>query len=581
MSSNSIEPVLVAVIGSRLEAITKEIGETMLRTSRSPIFSEARDFVTAVFDHDCRLVAQTHYIPVLAAATPYAQRAIAKAFEGDIHEGDVFILNDPYEGNNHAPDISITRPVFLNGELCFWAMAKGHHADVGGGGVAGYNPAARNAWEEGLRIPPLKLVDRGRLRSDVWNMILRNVHLTFLVDGDLRCQIGATAIGERGLKALLAKYGKATLDAAIEQLLNASEMEVRTEIGRIPDGVYTAERAIDHDGIEKDKLVTVRLQVTVKGDTITFDYSHSDPQAKGYINSTLPNTVSATHLGLFASLSPDIHYNDGATRPIVVVAPQGSLLNPNEPAPTTACTLSTAETITETCWLALAQAIPGQVQAVWARWCAPATMGWNPYTGRFFADIHFISKGGGGATEGYDGWDHIGTVVCLGGLRSPDPELHELTSPYQLLDYEYLPDSGGPGRWRGGMGVKYRWKVLADEITCANFGSGIRPETAPVGIEGGLGTAHSRLRIVHQDGSEQAVDCNSFYTLRRGDVFEIYSAGGGGFGDPRRRPVERVVADVRDGLVSPVIARDVYGIVIDPLTLAVDEAATRKLRAAA
>lgn len=578
MSKTPIDPVIIAVIGNRLDAITKEIGETMLRTSRSPIFSEARDFVTSMFDRHCRLIAQTHYIPVIGASTPFGQRAIAEAFGDDIHEGDVFILNDPYRGNNHPPDITITRPVFWEGKLCYWAMAKGHHADVGGGGVVGYNPASRDIWDEALVLPPLKLVERGRLRSDVFGMILANVRVPFLVDGDLKCQIGATAIGERGLKGLLAKYGMETLDGAIEEILSASDAQVRREIARIPDGIYTAERRIDHDGIDKDKMPLVKVTMTVAGDTIDFDFTGSNPQVRGFLNSPIANTVGATHLALFACMNPDIRYNDGAGRAVTVVAPQGSIVNPLPPAPTTACTVPTAETICEVCWLALAQAIPGQAQAPWARWCAPATMGIDPRTGRFFADIHFISKGGGGATEGYDGWDHIGTVVCLGGVRSPDPELHELVSPYRLLDYEYQPDSAGAGQWRGGFGVTYRWEVLADGIPCANFGSGVRPETAPVGIAGGHGAPPYRLRLVHSDGSTQAVDCNSFYTLNKGDVFEISSSGGGGFGDPRLRPVAKVLADIRDGLVSPRMAASEYGVIVDPATLAVDDAATARAR---
>lgn len=578
MKAAPIDPVVVAVIGNRLDAITKEIGESMLRTSRSPIFSEARDFVTAIFDQRCNLVAQTHYIPVIGGSTPFSQKAISDAFGDDIHEGDVFILNDPYSGNNHPPDVTVTRPVFWKGKLCYWATAKGHHVDVGGGGVAGYNPTAKDVWEEATRVPPLKLVDAGRLRQDVYNMILLNVRVPFLVDGDLKCQIGATAVGERGIKGLLEKYGLELLDSAVAELMKSSEVQVRREIGRIPDGVYRSERKIDHDGIDKDRMPTIRVAVTVKGEKISFDFSGSDPQVRGFVNSPIANTVSSAHLAFFACLNPDIRYNGGAVRPIEVIAPAGTIVNPVAPAPCTACTVPTCETICEACWLALAQAIPSQTHAMWARWCAPATMGIDPRTGRFFADIHFISKGGGGPTEGYDGWDHIGTVVCLGGLRSPDPELHELISPYLLLNYEYLPDSAGAGEWRGGYGVHYRWKVLADGIPCANFGSGLRPETAPLGIAGGGGAPPHRLSLTHPNGSVDTIDCNTFYTLNNGDVFDICSSGGGGFGDPRKRPVAKVLADVKDGLVAPSIAAKDYGVIVDPKSLALDEAATVRAR---
>ena len=206
--------IRISVIGNRLDAISKEIGQTMLRTSRSPIFSEARDFVTAIFDSKARLVAQTAYIPVLMGALPYALRSIAATFAGDVHDGDVFILNDPYRGNNHPPDITIAKPVFHAGTLAFWSVSKGHHADVGGGGVAGYNPTARVVWEEGIRIPPAKLYQRGVPNRSLWDTILLNVHLPFLVEGDLQCQVGAVTIGERSLKSLLSKYGRPTLESA-------------------------------------------------------------------------------------------------------------------------------------------------------------------------------------------------------------------------------------------------------------------------------------------------------------------------------------------------------------------------------
>lgn len=484
-TESKINPILVAVIGNRFDAITKEIGETMLRTSRSPIFSEARDLVTAVFDKHCRLVAQTAYIPILMGALPFVVKAIAEHFQGDIHEGDVFILNDPFSGNNHPPDINVVKPVFWEGELQFWSVSKGHHADVGGGGVAGYNPNAKSIYEECLRIPPTRLYHKGQYQKDVWNFILNNVFLTFLVEGDLHCQVGACKIGERGLHGLLGKYGPDVLYDAINELFDASERQMRAQIAKIPDGTYYAERYIDHDGINKDKMIKVAVNITVKGDDITFDLSPSDPQTPGYVNSTLPNTSSACYLSLVTAINPEARINEGAMRPVNIIAPEGLVVNAKHPAPTTCCTITTAATIIEANWLALAQSIPMQAQAGWGRWCSPTTVGFNTRTGRPFADIHFMCKGGGGATYGYDGWDHIGVVVCSGGLRSPDPELHEMVNPYFLLQYEYWPDSAGAGQWRGGMGVIYRWRVDAPNIPAANFGGGLRDETAPFGLAGG------------------------------------------------------------------------------------------------
>lgn len=578
MSGARLDPILLSVISNRLDSITKEMGQTMLRTSRSPIFSEARDFVTAVYDCQLRLVAQTAYIPVLLAATPWAVRSIAETYMDDIHAGDVFILNDPYHGNNHPPDFTVAKPVYIDGTLRFWSVTKGHQADTGGGGAAGYHPEARDVWDEGLRIPPAKLYERGKLNRGMWEMIVSNVRLRFLVEGDLHCLVGAASVGERSLTALTRKHGAATVEQAIEELLDTSEKRMREEIRRIPNGCYSAERCIDNDGVVHDRRVVIRVKVDVRDDDVVFDYSESDGQVPGYVNSPYANTASATYLTLFTVVDPDLPHNEGAMRPVSIVAPLGGVLNPLEPAPTTACTVLTDETITEAGWLALSQAVPERVQAAWGRWCAPATTGMNPRTKRPFGEIHFLSKGGGGATAGFDGWDHIGTAVCLGGLRSPDPELHELVNPYFLEQLEYRPDSAGAGQWRGGMGVIYRWRVDANDIACANFGSGTLPETAPFGLCGGRSAPPNRQIFLSADDGEETATVNSMSRLSRGQRVEILSSGGGGFGDPLTRAIEQVVADVADGLVSLESARREYGVVIEPATLTVDEKETARLR---
>lgn len=576
-SATPIDPIQVSVISNRLDAISKEIGLTMLRTSRSPIFSEARDFVTGIFDKELRLVAQTAYIPVLMGALPYAVKSIAESFSGDINEGDVFILNDPYRGNNHPPDITIAKPVFFNGEIQFWSVCKGHHADVGGGGVAGYNPGAKSVWEECIRIPPAKLHMAGKLNRSLWDTILINVHLPFLVEGDLNCQVGACTIGERSLLALLKKYGPDKIYNAIEAIFTASETQMQAVIRQVPNGVFKAERLIDHDGINKDRMIAVRVALKVEDETLTFDFSDSDPQAAGYVNSTLPNTASSAFLALFTSIGSEVRFNQGALRALDVIAPAGTVVNASEPAPVTGCTIASAQAIIEAVWLALSQTVPEKVDACWSRWCAPASMGFNPRTGRPFGDIHFMSKGGAGASKGLDGWDHLGTVVCAGGLRAPDPELHELVNPYTVLQYEYWPDSFGAGEWRGGVGTIYRWRVEADGIAVANFGGGNRPETVPFGLEGGMAAPPHQLYL-HKNGDVITVDAESFYAFDTGDIFEIYESGGGGYGDPKKRQIDKVREDVINGLVSIEKASEDYGVVIDPETFEVDNAETRKRR---
>lgn len=564
MEHKRCDPVSVAVISNRLSAITKEMGQVMLLTSRSPIFSESRDFVTAIFDAQGRLVAQTSYIPVLLGAIPFAMTAIRQRFkEEELHDGDVIVANDPYQGNSHLPDVTVARPVFHQGRLAFWAVAKGHQADLGGAGVAGYNPRARSVWEEGLRLPPVKLYSRGEYQRDLWDLILLNVKSRYLVEGDLHCQIGATARGGVALIEILDRYGQSVVAEAIDSFLEATRQKMASAIKKIPDGFYSGERGLDNDGIEMDRHPYVRVDIRVEGEELTFDFSRSDPQTAGYVNSPFANTASVCFQSLFACIGASIPINFGSLEPIKIIAPEGSIVNCLPPAPTTACTLLTCAAILEAIWLALAQAIPKQVQAGWGRRCAPMTAGKNPHTGRPFVCTHHNCKGGSGATEGYDGWSHTGPVSNMGGSRATDPEIFELAYPYRLLEYELAPDTAGSGKWRGGFGAVLRWLVESPQVECVTVGSGALEETRSFGLFGAKPGSIPTMRIVSRDGKRRELAANSVHEISEGDIFEIVSQGGGGFGDPLERSPELVRDDVRDGLVSAERALQDYGVVLD------------------
>lgn len=579
MGIDKLDPITLSVLVNRFESVCSEMGETMLRTSHSPIFSEARDFVTGIFDAQGRMIAQKPYIAVLAGALPYCMKAIIDFYDGDIQDGDVILTNDPYlGGNNHMPDFTVARPIFSGDEIIFWAVAKGHMADTGSEGCCGYNPEAATIWQEGIRIPPSKIYKQGRFNRSIWNLLLNNVKMQSLFEGDLNCLVGATTVGERKLKRGMQSSGIRTLLQAVDQIIEATEKHMREEIRKIPDGEYTAERCMDHDGFNRDKMVKVKLKIKVAGDRILFDFTGSDPQVQGPINSTEANTFSSVCLALFMTIDPDIRKNGGALLPIELIAPPGSVVNCQEPASCTASTICGTATIVECVWLALSQAVPELTQACWGRWSAPATMGFNERTGRLFGDIHFMSKGGAGATLGYDGWNHLGVVSCAGGLRSPDPELHELVTPYKILQYEYLTDSCGPGKWRGGMGTAYKWMVDGDGILSDNFGDGLTTETGPFGIVGGKGGKPSSLLVTRPDGSTEDPEVHKFVTLNKGDVYSIQGSGGGGYGNPFERPIDKVIDDVLDELISIESAREDYGVVLDSETMQVNMEETQQLR---
>jgi N-methylhydantoinase B len=582
MTQPQDDPISVAVISNRLTAITREMGQIMLLTSRSPIFSESRDFVTAVFDARGRLIAQTSYIPVLLGAIPFALEAIRNRFPAEeLQPGDVIVANDPYLGNSHLPDVTIARPVFYRGALAFWAVTKGHQADLGGAGVAGYNPHAKTVWEEGLRLPPMKLYSKGEYQRDLWDFILLNVKSRHLVEGDLHCQIGATTRGEEGLLELMDRSGAEAVAAAMDAYIAATEKSMTAGIKKMPNGLYRGESFLDNDGIDMETAPGIRVAVKVEDETLTFDFDGSDPQTRGFVNSPFANTASVCFQALFACIGAAIPINFGSLRPIRIVAPEGSIVNCRPPAPTTASTLVTCAAIAEAIWIALAEAIPSQTQSGWGRRCAPMSAGTNPRTGRAFVCTHHNCKGGSGATEGYDGWNHTGPVSNMGGSRATDPEIFELAYPYRLFEYELAPDTGGPGQWRGGTGAVLRWRVESPDVQCVTVGSGMLEKTRAFGLFGGKAGSLPIMRIVDSGGAMRKLPLNQFSKVKEGDVFELVSQGGGGFGDPFKRSPERVRDDVANGLVSMEKAAQEYGVVIERRgpDIVMEQDATAKKRA--
>lgn len=574
-----VDPILVSVLDSRFSSIAEEMGRSLMRTSRSPIFSEARDFVTAIFSGDLKLVAQKDYIPILAGALPVAMKYIAEAYHGDVHPGDIFIHNDAYAGGNHLPDANIAKPIFHKGELVFWAVTKGHLADIGGRGIAGYDPSARTIWDDGLVIPSCKLYDGGKYNRSVWDLIGRNSKAPELVLGDIACEVGAVTIAERRLIELIERYGIDTLYAAIDEIIAATERETRERIRAIPDGVYSAEKSIDHDAINRERPVTVRVKITKHADEITVDYSGSDPQVEGYVNSTWANTYSTTYLPIFYILpGGDVKRNEGSLRPIKIIAPEGTWLNPRFPAPVTLCTCSPSECIAEAIWLALSKAGRQYTVASPGKLCKECLLGYNPRTKRVFAGINFsMSTKGGGGREGYDGWPAEGAANNLGQMRWPDFEMMELIWPVRYLQHEQIMDSEGAGQYIGSWAHMCKILYLTD-CSAVRGDGGMRDFACPTGLYSGADAKPNWVRIHRVTGRIDNIDCGSFYEYRAGDWQEHYIQEGAGFGNPYEREPEKVRENVRDELVSIDRARKVYGVVIDPTSLELDIEATKQRR---
>ena len=539
------DPITVAVVQNRLDTIALEMAEVMLRTSMSQILNASRDFSTAILDVDCQLVAQGEGIPVHISALPIAGAAVRDYFGEEIAEGDIFALNDPYFGGSHIPDITVILPIFHDSKLRFYAVNRAHHSDVGGPTHGGYNPAASEIYHEGLRIPPLKLYDRGVPRRDLLQMLSANVRHPENFLGDLNAQFGSVKIAAQRIQALLERYGPEGLTRCVDEVLHSTETQVRKMISQWPDGVYKGESLVDDDGFDS-KMIPIRATVTVKGDTMTIDLSESSPQVTGFINSAYANTRSLAHAAIMYMAPFDIPKNEGSMRPVTVVAPKGLIVNPNPPAPVTMSTNHCGEEIIEAVFKAMAPAVPEAVNAGFSRRLRFAIIGTDPRTGRRFIWHFFLGRGGGGASQGFDGWPNVGEINVAGGIRSPSVELTEERFPFFIKYYELRPNSGGDGTWRGGSGTLVEMVYEgADGARLNTAGDGtVNP---PYGLFGGQPGMTHIYRLV-SDGSERVLGSKeSGVVVKPGDRIVCNSAGGGGYGDPKQRAQSQREWDLKNG----------------------------------
>jgi N-methylhydantoinase B len=559
MKKAKIDPIHLSVLQRRLKSITEEMGLTLLRTTRSPILNEARDFVTGLYDAKGRMLEQTEYIPVLAFALQPACEHVLRFFGDDIQPGDVILHNDVFSGGNQNNDVAVFKPIFHGKKLVAWAACKGHQADIGGAVRGGYNPEAREVWQEALRIPAVKIYERGRLRRDVWNLIFANIRLK-IVEEDIKAQVGGCTVGERGYLALVERFGRLRLESLLERLFDSTESMVRKEIRAIPDGTYRGESWAFYDGVTEGSKMKIALAVTVRGDEVMFDFTGSSPQTPGFVNAPYSATASALMLTFLMLVNPDIPHNDGILRPIRIVNPEGSFLNARFPAATTFGNSLTGPT-SDAIFRAFSQALPKMVTAGWNRFLGFAVSGHDPRHDRPYVDILFLSlKGGSGATWGADGYDHIGLINCAGGILAQDYEMFEIHDPHFLVKHEYLADSAGAGRWRGGLGVETEFVMRGENVTGVAFGDGVEEEARAFGFFGGKAGSGNAITLRYPNGETRIAKTKEIIRgIPQGTVFHQLAGGGGGYGDPRERPRELVAADVRNGVVSIEAAREDYG----------------------
>lgn len=546
--------VTVSVVQHRLSAIVAEMGEAMLRTAYSQILNSSRDFSTALCDAGGRLLAQAEHVPIHVGALPWAVRSVQAFFAGRIRAGDLYLVNDPYHGGSHLPDLTVVLPVFTpahgdaGGRLVCWTVNRAHQSDIGGATHGSYNAAATEIWQEGLRVPPLKLYDAGAERDDVLTMVATNVRHSRDFLGDLRASMGSARLGERRLLRLVDEYGVDVLLEAAREVLDGTERRTRACIRPWRDGVYRGEAVLDDDG-HGAVDIAVRATVTKRGDNLTVDLRRSDPQVTGFVNSSLPNTMSAVHLAIAYLIDPDIPKNDGTFRPVTVLTREGTIVHPRPPAPVTLCTNHSGQEICEAVLKALAPACPERAVAGWSRRFRIAIRGIDPRSGRPFIWHLFHARPGGGASAAGDGWPTAGEGQAAGGLKFGSVEVTEVRFPLRLERHEFRPNSGGDGQFRGGVGSHLRMRVEIAEPAVANTaGDGVRH--APYGLFGGRDGAVHRYRLISRRRTRVLRTKEVGIPVLPGDVFHIDSSGGGGYGPPARRDPGARAADLENGFVT-------------------------------
>ncbi len=554
---SNIDPILLSVYARTFKSITDEMSMSVEQTARSPILCEAKDFVTGLYDAEGNMLEQTENLPILAFSLAPVCKYLVEYFGDDINEGDVIFHNDVFSMGNQNNDVAVFKPIFHQGELVAWSAVKGHQADIGGNVPGGYNPRATEVWQEALRIPPIKVFDKGKVRQDVWDLIFANIRLE-IVQHDMRAQMGACTVGERRLLDLLEKYGRESFDSHKAALFEATRKMMEAEIATIPEGAYSGEGYVYFDGHNLGTKFTIRVTVTISGGHITFDYSDTDAQTDGFVNGTYTSSASAAILTFLQMVNPDIPHNQGMVEPIEMIIPEGTILNASYPKATTfgnhLCPPN-ADAIIR----ALAPVIPDRVTAGWNNLLASLTTGLDEEKGEDYVDIGFMGlKGGSGAMHGVDGYDHIGMIDASGGILDQDYEMFEQQTPHLLTRHEYLMDSAGAGQWRGGIGIQTEFIIGSENTQLVTFGDG---DFEPAfGLFGGGDGTLNEIRLTYPDGQEVVPKNKDLIEgVPKGTVYHQLAGGGGGYGDPTKRDRAVLAREIRNGMISPAAARADYG----------------------
>ena len=553
MQASAMDPVTVEVVRNKLDGIANEMELTLLKSSFSPIVKEGLDASASLFTLDGETLAQAIAIPIHLATLMPCVGAILKEFPLDrMRPGDTYLMNDPYLGGTHLPDIAVVMPVFHHGRPIALAATMTHHQDVGGMAPGSIPTNATEVFQEGIRLPPLKLRDGDAFNDTPLKILRRNVRIPETFEGDLMAQVAACSVGVRRLGALAESLGANQLLAIFQELLDRSEAMTRQALRAIPEGTFGYVDYLDNDGIDLDRRIRIELSVTVRDGHMTVDFTGTSGQVRGPFNVVPSGSLAAACYAVRAITDRTIPTNGGCFRPVSLVLPEGNLVNPKEPAPVNSRT-ATIKRITGCILGAFAQAMPDRVPADNGGELLVLAFGGTRPDGSRYVTGELIA-GGSGAAPNKDGVDVIETDAT--NCMNLPAEALEMDAPIRVHQVALRRDSGGPGRWRGGLGIVREYEILSGEVRFTHRGE--RHFCPPRGRAGGHDGAMARTVIKRAEGQDETVPSKLVTTLHAGDRVVFETAGGGGYGDPKERDRERVRDDILDGKVSPEAAA-VYG----------------------
>lgn len=553
-----LDPVTFSVIDSGLRAAVAEMKAVVLRTAYSNLWREAGDLSCALLDVHGQIVVQgIGDIPIHLGSMPLTMQGVLERYPVEtVQEGDVLLQNDPYRGNNHMPDFFMAKPVFVDGRVIAFTAVRGHYVDIGGPSPGSYNMLAQDLFGEGLRMPPVKLYRSGRIDSDILEIITANVRNPRERLGDMRAQYAGCITAERRLRGYCEQYDTACVEEAIGRILDVSEQRARAAFSDIPDGTYSFTDVCDGDSFNPDPI-EITATVTVSGQGIDVDFTGSSTQAKGGMNSPLGVTHSATHFALKALTEPHTPSNSGSYRPVRISAPVGTIVNPTAPAPVVAGNHETSARIAEVVLGALVQAVPRKVPAAGT---GSSSVLLVAREGKPHDPVMYEVHGAGqGASYGTDGSNARRTSI--GNTGNTPCEILEATYPVRVLSYAITPDGGGAGRNRGGTGIT-REVEFTEDVTVTIVAD--RDCSSPYGLVGGRAGRRARFELTFPDGTVETLPSKTASrSAPARSRLRFTCAGAGGYGDPARRPLESIQADLDDGYVTPEAIHEDYAVDIE------------------